>query len=58
MDAGILLSKFINKYILGISPKRYRNLRNGQYVCSTGFVRAIPRHTNIIYYTDFHKEDK
>lgn len=56
MDAGILLEKFIKKYILG--SHRTRSLKTGQYVCSTGFIRAYPRYSKIKFYSDFHKEEK
>lgn len=56
MDIGILIGKFVDKYILGVH--KAREIGTGRYVCATGFVRAIPRHTKIIYYTDFHKEEK
>lgn len=56
MDAGVLLGKFIDRYILG--KHRAREIGTGRYVCTTGFVRAIPRHTEIKFYTDFHKEEK
>ena len=56
MDAGILLSKFINKYLLGI--RRVREFKTGRYVCATGFTRAYPRYSKVKFYTDFHKEEK
>jgi len=56
MDAGILLGKFVDKYILGVH--KAREIGTGRYVCATGFVRAYPRYSKVKYYTDFHKEDK
>jgi len=56
MDAGILLVKFINKYILG--THRVREVKTGRYTCATGFTRAYPRYSKVKFYTDFHKEEK